>query len=87
MSQEDYNKEAKKQGKSILSNKEGYGTFINPRLFDDLNVYDKEIFEFQVQGVPYQIKLRESKVKNVFNSDADGHHDYLLVVRDEQFKQ
>ncbi|PEY34214.1 ABC transporter permease [Bacillus cereus] len=87
ISQTDYNKEAKKQGKSMVNNKKGYGTFINPMAFDGQDVYNKEIFYFQMLGVPYQIKLHESKSDMVFNGDGAGHHNQLLVVRDEQFKQ
>ncbi|WP_459499284.1 ABC transporter permease [Bacillus sp. C1] len=87
MSQTDYNKEAKKQGKSMVSNKKGHGTFINPMAFDGQNVYDKEIFHFQMLEVPYQIKLQGFKSEMVFNSDGAGHHNQLLVVQDEQFKQ
>ncbi|WP_028402930.1 FtsX-like permease family protein [Ectobacillus panaciterrae] len=86
VSEEDYNKEAKKQGKRLIHNKVGSGTLIYPDAYGDFRFYNKNVFDFKVQGKDYSMKLNEQYTESVFNSSPKRTHLLFLVNKEDYEK-
>lgn len=84
--EEDYNKEAKKQGKKLIHNKVGSGTLIYPAAYGDFRFYNKNVFDFKVQGKDYSMKLNEQYTESVFNSDNE-RTGFMFLVNKEDYEK
>ncbi|MFD3449534.1 FtsX-like permease family protein [Microbacteriaceae bacterium 4G12] len=84
ISENEYNKEARRQGKKQLHNANGTGTIVYPSQFNDFRFFES-MLTFFMQEKQYSMKLNAQYSESVFNYDSET--DTFFVVNDDEFQK